>query len=84
MKEYKLKNPIVLGDETIEVLKFDEPTLKRLTECDVDLDEGSLKKASGMAKLIEACCKNATSAHIGEMKFSDIAGAVEVCAGFFS
>jgi len=84
MVEYKLKKPIVLGEETIEVLKLDEPTLGRLAECNVDLGEEGLKTASGMMNLIEACSTNTTSAHIAKIKFSDIAGAVEACADFFS
>ena len=84
MKEYVLKTPIVIGDETISCLKFEEPTLQKLSDCKVDLSEAGLKSADGMMRLIEACTVGKDSAFIGRMKFSDVSGAVEACAGFFS
>ena len=82
--EYKLKTPIVLGEETVDVLKLEEPDLGSLVDAGVALDEKSLQTADGMAKLIEACAKNVTPAHVRKIKFSDLAPAVEACSGFFS
>jgi hypothetical protein len=84
MKEYKLKHPIVLGEETIETLKLDAPTRK-----DIERSPFNLRKIQEdsdmieMFKMIEACCKNCTCAHIDRMDARDLAGAVETCAGFF-
>jgi len=82
--EYKLKSPIVLGAETINALALEEPDLGKLIDAGVSLDEKDLMTAEGMGKLIEACCTNATSAHIRKMKFSDLTPAVEICSGFFT
>lgn len=84
VKEYKLKHPIVLGEETVEVLKLEEPTLGKMIEAEVELSEKALSTAAGMAKLIQACATNVTSAHVAKIRFSDLAPAVEACAGFFS
>ena len=70
--EYKLKTPIVLGEETVDVLKLEEPDLGSLVDAGVALDEKSLQTAGGMAKLIEACAKNVTPAHVWKIKFSDL------------
>lgn len=79
--EYKLKTPIVLGDETIEVLKLEEPTQARLELFDFDYSE--LTKARGMRKLLCACVSNCGEAHVMKMSPLDIAKASEVCSGFF-
>jgi hypothetical protein len=79
--EYKLKTPIVLGDETIESLELVEPTQARLEEYDFDYAE--LTKAKGRRKLLCACVKNASEAHIMKMKPMEITKAADICAGFF-
>lgn len=84
MVEYKLKTPIILGAETVDVLKLEEPDLGRLIDAGVSLDEKTLQSAEGMVKLIDACSTNTTTAHIRKIKFSDLAPAVEACSGFFS
>ena len=82
--EYKLKSPIVLGEETIEVLKLEEPTIGKLTRFNVDLSESALSTVKGMAKLILACSTNVTDKHVNLMKLSDLTGAIGECTDFFS
>lgn len=79
MVEYKLKSPIVLGEDTVEVLKLEEPNGKKLDMYDVSFDEASLYSVGGLMKIINACSTNTTEAHVGEMKGRDIREAGEVC-----
>lgn len=83
MVEYTLKSPIVLGKDTVEVLKLEEPTVAKLESANVNLSEDALSKVKGMSALVYACSTNVTTAHIGKMKLSDLVGAVEACTGFF-
>jgi hypothetical protein len=82
--EYKLKTPIVLGEETIEVLQLEEPTIGKLTRFNVDLSESALSTVKGMAKLILSCSTNVTDAHVNLMKLSDLTGAIGECTDFFN
>lgn len=84
MVEYRLKTPVSVGEETVDVLKLKEPDLGSLVDAGVALDEESLQTAKGMMKLILACSTNITEAHARKIKFSDLGSAVEVCADFFT
>ena len=83
MAEYTLNTPIVLGEETIEVLQLEEPTVGSLEKHNVDLSETALTTVRGMKGLVCACVSNATEAHINKMKLKDLTGVVGVCASFF-
>ena len=85
VEEYVLKTPIVIESlETIEVLRFEEPTLGKMDQCGVSLDEKDLMKIKGMSALLNACVLNASPLQISRMKLGDLSGAVEACTGFFS
>jgi hypothetical protein len=81
--KYKLKTPITLGDEMIETLELEEPSVGTLSRCDVDLSEEALSTVKGMSKLVLACAVNVTEAHIAKMKLSDLTGAIGECTDFF-
>jgi len=81
MVEYKLKKPIVLGEETIEVLKLVEPTQERLEA--VEYDYAELTTAKGLRLLLCACATNVTEAHIAKMSPKEIAWAGRACQDFF-
>ncbi len=82
--EYKLKKPITIGEEIVSVMQFEEPELRKLTKCKVDLSEAALKTAGGMMALLEACAVGDCENYVCRMKASDMAGAAEICSGFFS
>ena len=81
MTEYKLQTPIVLGEETIEVLKLEDPSQEKLELYDYDYADQT--KAKGLRKLVCACVTNCGEAHIRKMKPVDIVGAGGICANFF-
>ena len=81
MAEYTLNTPIVLGDETIEVLQLDMPTKASLEEYDFDYAE--ISKAKGRRKLLCACVTNASEAQIMTMTPGEIVSASGVCENFF-
>jgi hypothetical protein len=81
--EFKLKTPIELGDETVEVLELQEPTVEKLQRCRVNLSEEALSTVDGMSKLLVSCSKNVGEAHIKKMMLSDLVNAIGVCTDFF-
>lgn len=83
MTEYKLKAPIVLGEEVIEVLKLEEPTVERLKQYNVDLSHEALELCEGMFRIVCACSANASEAHINRMKMRDLVACTRECISFF-
>jgi hypothetical protein len=83
MTEYKLKSPIILGEETVEVLLLEEPTVAKLQRFNVSLSEEVLTSVVGMTRLLLSCCSNCGEAHIKKMKLSDLTGAIAACTSFF-
>ena len=84
MTEYKLKTPIILGEETVEVLKLEEPNIEKLNRFKVNLSEDVLTTANGMTRLLLACSTNVTEAHVKKIMLSDLTGAIGACTDFFS
>jgi len=79
MIEYKLKTPIVLGEETIKVLKLDEAKGSSLKLFEVSFGEEILSSVEGLMRIINACSTNTTESHINEMRGRDIRLCGEVC-----
>jgi hypothetical protein len=84
MTEYKLKTPIILGEETVEVLKLEEPTIEKLKKFNVDLSQEALELSEGMFRIICACVTNVSEAHVNKMKMRDMVRCMKECVGFFS
>ena len=82
-KEYKLINPIVFGEEVIEVVKLEEPTTGKLRECNVDLSEEGLTLCEGKYRIVSACATNLIEAHTNKMKAHDLIGCFNECLSFF-
>ncbi len=82
--EYKLKTPIVLGEETVDVLKLEEPSTNRLEMFDVSFAPDVVGSIKQMKALVCACATNVNEAHVGEMKGRDLTTVWEKCqTGFF-
>ena len=77
--EYKLKTPIILGEETVEVLKLEEPDQNRLEAYDVGFGPEDLTKTAGLKKVLCACAVNVNEAHVSKMKGGDFKKAAEKC-----
>ncbi len=84
MEEYKLKTPIVLGDDTIDVLKLEEADANKLETFNISFSPEELFSAKGMKAMVACCATNITEAHAGKIKGKDLTAANEVCMGFFA
>jgi len=84
MQEYELISPITLGEETIKVIKLEEPTCATLKKFNVDLSEEALMLCEGQFRIVCACSQNAHEGHINEMKMRDLVKCSRACLDFFS
>ena len=83
MIKYKLKNPVVIGDETIEEIHLEDPTCEKLKKFNVDLSEEALLLCEGQYRIVCACAENVHEGHILKMKGGDLLRCSRECLGFF-
>ena len=81
--EYKLKTPIVLGEETIEVLKLEEPNTNKLETFGVSFAPDVIGSVKQMKAIVCSCSTNVNEGHVGVMKLRDLMGAWEKCQTSF-
>jgi hypothetical protein len=83
MTEYKLLTPIVFGEDVIESIQLEEPTVEQLRKHNVDLSREGLELCEGQYRLVSACASNVTEAHVTRMKMKDLVRCSGECIRFF-
>jgi hypothetical protein len=84
MIEYRLKTPVDVSGNKIEVIRLEEPTFGMMKKYGLPADAVDMKKTTEVLSKYLVDCSGLSVSVLDQMKVSDTMNLIEVMTGFFT